>query len=104
MLDRRAFHYFVEDIALKLPVPRLTVEVSRSTDGCDVRVTAESFLKDLCLMADRLDPAAVVDSMLVTLLPGESHVFKVKTGKVFSTRDIPLGKVLRSANELVQTH
>ena len=27
MLDRRAFHYFVEDIELALPAPRLTVDV-----------------------------------------------------------------------------
>ncbi|KQV84084.1 glycoside hydrolase family 2 protein [Rhizobium sp. Root1220] len=103
MLDRRAFHYFVEDIELRLPAPRLAVEVSRSADGCDVRVTAESFLKDLCLMADRLDPAAAVDSMLVTLLPGESHVFKVKTAQAISYKDITVGKILRSANDLVQT-
>ncbi len=28
MLDRRAFHYFVEDVDLKLPQPKLSVEMS----------------------------------------------------------------------------
>lgn len=101
MLDRRAFHYFVEDIELALPAPRLSVDVSAIDGGFAVAVTAESFLKDLCLMADRLDPDAVVDTMLVTLLPGESHVFAVKTGKRIVAEDITIGTVLRSANDLV---
>ncbi|MGO7580854.1 hypothetical protein ACC699_40485, partial [Rhizobium ruizarguesonis] len=62
---------------------------------------AQNFLKDLCLMADRLDPDAVFDSMLVTLLPGESHVFAVKTAKAIAADDIVVGTVLRSANDLV---
>ena len=101
MLDRRAFHYFVEDIDLKLPAPRASIDLSATTDGYAVKVTAETLLKDLCLMADRLDPAAVVDSMLVTLLPGESHIFALRTAKAFSLSDIALGTVLRSANDLV---
>lgn len=104
MLDRRAFHYFVEDIDLRLPKPRAAIKVTATADSCEVHVTAESFLKDLCLMADRLDPDAVVDSMLVTLLPGESHVFKVKTSKTVSVKDISVGKVLRSTNDLLQGH
>lgn len=101
MLDRRAFHYFVEDIDLKLPAPKADIAVTSSEGGYDIKVTAVSFLKDLCLMADRLDPAAVVDTMLITLLPGESHVFKVATSAAITAGDIVLGRVLRSANDLV---
>ncbi|OCJ17536.1 beta-mannosidase [Rhizobium sp. AC44/96] len=101
MLDRRAFHYFVEDIDLKLPKPEFTVSVTKTHEGCDIAVTAVSFLKDLCLMADRLDPDAVVDSMLVTLLPGESHVFRVTTARSLSAADITPGTTLRCANDLV---
>ncbi len=101
MLDKRAFHYFVEDIDLKLPKPEMTVSMNATADGFDVIVTAGTFLKDLCLMADRLDPAAVVDSMLITLLPGESHTFAIKTRKTFKARDITPGVVLRCANDLL---
>jgi beta-mannosidase len=101
MLDRRAFHYFVEDIALKLPKPTLSVSVSRRAGGCDITVTAVSLLKDLCLMVDRLDPDAVVDSMLVTLLPGETHVFRVQTQATIAPGDITVGTILRCANDLV---
>ena len=49
----------------------------------------------------RLDPTAVVDSMLVTLLPGESHVFRLTSEKQVSVEDIVIGTVLRCANDLV---
>ncbi len=101
MLDKRAFHYFVEDIDLKLPKPEMKVSIHATADGFDVIVTAGTFLKDLCLMADRLDPAAVVDSMLITLLPGESHTFAIKTTKTFKAQDITPGVVLRCANDLL---
>ncbi|WP_454848051.1 glycoside hydrolase family 2 protein [Rhizobium binxianense] len=104
MLDKRAFHYFVEDIELRLPAPRLTVDVGRTADGYEVKVTAESFLKDLCLMVDRLHPDAVVDSMLVTLLPGESHVFNIRTSGPISPEDIKPGIVLRCANDLIHAN
>ncbi|MBZ9793837.1 glycoside hydrolase family 2 protein [Rhizobium sp. 3T7] len=104
MLDRRAFHYFVEDVDLKLPAPQASIEVSPSADGYEVKVTAVTFLKDLCLMADRLDPDAVVDSMLITLLPGESHIFALRTATALSASDITIGALLRSANDLVATN
>ena len=101
MLDKRAFHYFVEDIDLKLPKPEMKVSVRAVADGVNVTVTAGAFLKDLCLMADRLDPAAVVDSMLITLLPGESHTFSIRTKRTFKAEDITQGVVLRCANDLL---
>ncbi|AYY12946.1 glycoside hydrolase family 2 protein [Actinobacteria bacterium YIM 96077] len=44
-----------------------------------VTVQAESLIRDLCLFAHQLDPDAVVDSQLVTLLPGERHRFEIDT-------------------------
>jgi beta-mannosidase len=101
MLDKRAFHYFVEDIELKLPRPQMAIELDKTSAGYAVTVTAGSFLKDLCLLADRIDPGAVVDTMLVTLLPGEAHVFEISTVAAVSAADIVIGTVLRSANDLV---
>ncbi|WP_442806920.1 MULTISPECIES: hypothetical protein [unclassified Streptomyces] len=45
-------------------------------------MTARTLLRDRALFPDRLDPA---DEMLVTLLPGESTVFRV-TGAVIEDR------------------
>lgn len=48
-------------------------------DGADqlVSVTARTLLRELSLFPDRLAPRAEVDSQLITLLPGETHVFRV---------------------------
>jgi beta-mannosidase len=65
-----------------------------------VRVSARTLLRDLCLFADRLAPDAVVDDMLVTLLPGESHTFTV-TGWAGDPEALMRPPVLRTANDLV---
>ncbi len=42
-----------------------------------VRVTAGSVQRDVCLLVDKVDPDATVDDGMVTVLPGETHVFHV---------------------------
>ncbi|MFC7614077.1 glycoside hydrolase family 2 protein [Actinokineospora soli] len=77
--DVRAVHTFAEDIALPYAADALAAEVSPTDDGYRVRVTASAFARDVALLADRAAPDAVVDDALVTLLPGESHTFHVRT-------------------------
>jgi beta-mannosidase len=90
----RGEHFFAEDFELDLPEPRYTVGV-RSTE---VIVTAEVLLRDLALFPDRLSPWSSVDSMLVTLLPGESATFQVRG---LNSQDDHFGSpVLRCANDL----
>jgi beta-mannosidase len=93
------YWYFVEDTSLQLVRDAYTASVSPRDDGYDVTVTASALAKDLALFPDRLDPAARVDSCLITLSAGESHTFHVTAA---STPDGPLGvPVLRSVNDLV---
>ncbi|GAA1550694.1 glycoside hydrolase family 2 protein [Kribbella hippodromi] len=94
-----AFWYFVEDTSLQLAADAYTAHVAATTDGYDVIVTANALTKDLCLFPDRLDPAARVDSGLVTLSPGESHTFHVTGAAAPEQLAYP---VIRSANDLVQ--
>lgn len=70
--------------------------------GYRVTVTALTLLRDLALFPDRLDPAAEVDDMLVTLLPGESAVLHV-TGAVLEEPEALLSRpVLRCVNDTVE--
>jgi len=98
-----AFWYFQEDTALHLvPTADATsVEVARTPDGHAVRVTARALVKDLCLFPDRLDPAARVDSGMITLVAGESHTFTV-TGGEFDAAALGGPPVLRAANDLTR--
>ena len=58
-------------------------------------------LRDLALLADKLDPDAVVDDMLHTLLPGEAVTLHVATAQVLDPADLVQPNVLRCANQLV---
>ncbi|WP_233712090.1 glycoside hydrolase family 2 protein [Kribbella turkmenica] len=93
-----AYWYFVEDTALRLQGDAYAATVTATANGYDVTVTATALAKDLALFPDRLDPAARVDSGLVTLSAGESHTFHVTATDVPTSVGVP---VLRSANDLV---
>ena len=62
--------------------PRVDVMVDVAASSVSVEVTARTLVRDLCLLADRIDPQAVVDEQLVSLLPGETHTFTVGTSAV----------------------
>jgi len=94
-----AYWYFVEDTSLRLAANPCTVAVTATPDGYDVTVIATALTKDLALFPDRLDPAARVDSSLITLTPGTTHTFHVT-----NTTTVPpsiTNPVLRTANDLV---
>ncbi|WP_371405537.1 glycoside hydrolase family 2 protein [Kribbella sp. NBC_00662] len=93
-----AYWYFVEDTSLELAADAFTVEVASTPDGYDVTVVATALAKDLAFFPDRLDPAARVDSCLITLSAGESHTFHVTGAKAPEWAGVP---VLRSANDLL---
>lgn len=98
--DARGWWYFAEGRDSALPAAAATVAVAPADGGWQVTVTAVSFLRDLTLLPDRLGPAATVDSGLVSLFPGESHVFRVKGVDAVTDAAVD-ARVLRTANELV---
>jgi beta-mannosidase len=93
----QALWFFVEDVELAYPVPEYTVDVA----GPRVTVTAASFLRDVTVFADRLDPAATVDEALVTLLPGERGTFTVDGVATVDPAAFTGPPVLRCVNDLV---
>ncbi|MFG2923708.1 glycoside hydrolase family 2 protein [Streptomyces sp. NPDC048305] len=100
--DLRRIEFYAEDTEIALEPARYDVTVTQGDEsgiGYRVTVTAGTLLRDLALFPDRLDPAAEVDDMLVTLLPGESAVFHV-TGAVLEDPEA-LGRrpVLRCVND-----
>jgi beta-mannosidase len=96
----RAWWFFGEDRDLALPPADFDADASTTDDGYQVRVTARSLLRDLSLLVDRVSPDAVVDDMLVTLLPGESVSFDVRTRDDVDPAAFLHHLVLRCANQL----
>jgi beta-mannosidase len=99
----RAVWYHREDKDLALPPPAVTAVAEPTAAGYQVTVEAATLQRDLALLADKAAPDAVVDDMLVTLLPGEKAVFAVRTATAVDPAELVSPRVLRSANQLLHT-
>jgi beta-mannosidase len=97
----RAYWHFLEDVAAALPEPRLSAVAESTSSGCRVTVTAETFIRDLTVLADRVAGDAHVDEALVTLLPGETATFEIRTSTAVAPQAFLDPLVLRSANQLL---
>jgi beta-mannosidase len=92
----RAVWFFALDKDIELPSGEYDVAV---TGEYEVTVTARTLLRDVSLLADQVAADAVVDDMLVTLLPGESVTFTVRTKETVDPARFPAA--IRTANQLV---
>ncbi|MEV6343595.1 glycoside hydrolase family 2 TIM barrel-domain containing protein [Actinoplanes sp. NPDC051851] len=96
----RATHLFAEDVALAYDPDPLDADITPVEGGYSITVTATTFVRDVALLADRADPDAAPDDMLIDLLPGEEHTFLVRTKPVPDPSVFASPGVLRSANAL----
>ena len=97
------WHFFAEDIASELPEPAFEATAEAVAGGYQVQVTARGLIKDLALLADKVDPDAVVDDQLITLLPGENAVITVRSALIVDPTALLDPAVLRSANQLLHS-
>ncbi|MFB9662059.1 glycoside hydrolase family 2 protein [Glycomyces mayteni] len=99
----RATWFTKEDKDMDWPTADFTAETAPVPGGVQVTITAETVLRDLCIFADRLDPAALVDKALVTLIPGEQTVFTVTSDIIAAsptlTAALTTKPVLRAIND-----
>ncbi|MFY1655220.1 glycoside hydrolase family 2 protein [Solwaraspora sp. WMMB762] len=98
---QRAWWFFAEDNEVDYPAAGYEAAVEPTDGGLRVTVTARTVLRDLTLYPDRLDPAAEVDRALVTLLPGESTEFVVRTGVDLDPAALTSRPVLRCVNDII---
>ncbi|WP_329457510.1 beta-mannosidase [Streptomyces sp. NBC_01497] len=100
----RTVEPYGEDTTAALPQARFATDVKETGPGAyEVRVTAETFVRDLALFPDRLHPGAEADDMLVTLAPGESAVFRVTGAALADPAALAAAPVLRCVNEAPRT-
>jgi beta-mannosidase len=97
----RALSFYREDKDLAFPAPELDATCERTSGGYQVRLTARSLVRDVALLADKVAPDAVADDLLVTLLPGESASFLVRTTATIDPGALLHPMVPRSANQLL---
>ena len=97
----RGWWWFAEDRDTELPAQDLEAAARAVAGGYAVTVTGRALVKDLALLADRVAPDARVDTMLLTLLPGESATVHVSASDGVPPEAFLDPLVLRSVNQLV---
>ena len=75
---QRACWYFARDKGLAYPQPEFNADIEKTSDGYVLTLEAQTFVRDLCLLVDKLEPGATVNTQLLTLLPGETGAFHVR--------------------------
>jgi len=102
--SERAWWYLREDVDGGLPAADIDAEVSLVPGGYRVHIRARSFVKDLAVLAERIDRSAVPDAMLLTLLPGEEASILIAGGIDLDPEALLRYPVLRTANDLFHHH
>ncbi|MGT2462425.1 hypothetical protein [Sinomonas atrocyanea] len=97
----RALWHFAEYRDQALDAADFLAEAEPCDGGILLRITARTLLRDVTVLADKLDPDATVDQALVTLLPAESAEFRIRTALPLTLSELSDRRVLRSANQLV---
>jgi beta-mannosidase len=98
----RAYWYFVEDKDFAYQPADVDVEVADTADHVELTLTARVFIRDLAVLPDRVNAGAEADDMLLTLLPGESAVIRVRGISRAELEPALSFPVIRSANDLVK--
>jgi beta-mannosidase len=90
----------VVEQALAGPAAAYDARAERTGEGYAVTVTARSYVRDVFLQADRVDPEARVDRGLVTLLPGRLARFEITSKLDTDPARFLAPSVLRTANAM----
>lgn len=94
----RGLWTFAEDKDIAYETEPVTASAVATADGHEVTVRASSLVRDLTILADKVDPDAVAETGLVTLLAGETHVFVVRGGASEPSNRFTARGVLVSVN------
>lgn len=100
----RAIHWFAEDKDQELDPDALQASARGDEEGIILQLEARSAVRDICIIADRVHPAAIADRQLISLLPGESTEVRIALpaeASAVPAEEFLAPGVLRHVNELV---
>lgn len=95
-----AFWWFSADKEYDYPEANFDAALEQNAEeSCYyLTITANSLLRDVCVFADRLDADAEVSDQCVTLLPGQTHEFVIRSDADLTLADLTAPPVLQVAN------
>jgi beta-mannosidase len=100
--EERGLWFFAEDRDLAYCPADLGVRFERDGAAVALTVSAGTLVRDVCVFADRIDPAAEADECLVTLLPGERRTLRLRGIPEGREHELLASPVIRCANDLVR--
>jgi beta-mannosidase len=92
------YWFFAPDKGLRYPRPRFTCDLDREGDEYYLRIASGTFVRDVCVLADRLDPDATVSDQLVTLFPDEIFTFTIRSKRELTKEQLTTPPVFRCVN------
>jgi len=96
--DVRTVHFFDLDRLTYYPKPQFTAAVEHRPGETRLTINAKVVMRDVLIQADRIDPQATVNDNLVTLLPGESFTFAIKSEVKMTKEQLTTQPVMNLAN------
>jgi beta-mannosidase len=97
---RDAYWYFAPDKDIHYPPPRFRADLThvKDDDTYYLNVEAQTFLRDVCVFVDRLDPDATISEQLVTLFPDQVHAFAIRSKRPLALEQLTSPAVFRCVN------
>ncbi len=96
--EARSFWFPDRDKDVVYPAPKFDTQLVRHDSRIQLTITARTLLRDLAIFPDRLDPDALIDDQIITLLPGECHTFTITTHRPLEAQELTTRPVLQMAN------
>jgi len=102
--EQRALWWFLPDLQLALQPPAVTVQAEKRVgDVLSIVVVAHNLIRDLTILAERIDSGAEADRQLLTLLPGEATTITITGAREITGARLLDAPALRSAHGAVAT-
>jgi beta-mannosidase len=96
--DGRATWYFAPDRELDYPTPPPQATLERNEHGWRLTLRTQTLLRDVVINIDRIDTQATISDNVVTILPGESFTWEIRTELALSVEQLISPPVFQCAN------
>jgi beta-mannosidase len=96
--DLQATWFPASDRDLAYPVPKFESTLESSAGEHRLTIHSSVLLRDIVINIDRIDPSATISDNVVTILPGESFTFIIRSANPLTQEQLTSPPVFQGAN------